>query len=226
MRTVAIDDEPIALTIIEQYSQRFSGIELECFSDPIKGIAEVMRNPPELLLLDIEMGVANGVDVARSLPSTTKLIFTTAYAKFAIDGFELNAVDFLHKPFSYSRFERALHKAKEQIAANKSEQTSSHLTIKSEYQSVQVPINRITYIESMDNYIRIHTLNSTPLQSKMSLKSIYELLPSSQFLRIHKSFVVARCAIQSYNKTAIQLSSPPISVPIGRTYQNDFQEWI
>lgn len=112
MKCIAIDDEPVALSIIRQFCQRSGDIELSVFTDPVEGLKRIKEMQPELVFLDIEMGGINGLDVAGQLPAGTFLVFTTAYAEFAVDGFNLDAVDFLHKPFSYSRFERALEKVK------------------------------------------------------------------------------------------------------------------
>ncbi len=134
MRCVAIDDEPIALSIIEQYCNRLGGIELLTFTDPIEGMERIKLSTPDIVILDIEMGDINGLELARTLPAGVGLIFSTAYAQFAIDGFELNAVDFLHKPFAFSRFERAIQK----VSLLKSINTppDSEITVKVEYHSV------------------------------------------------------------------------------------------
>ena len=105
MKCIAIDDEPMALEILSSFCQRYGNIELTTFNNPISGMDRVRKMKPDLLFLDIEMGDVNGVELARDLPQGTLLIFTTAYAEYALDGFDLNAVDFLHKPFSYGRFE-------------------------------------------------------------------------------------------------------------------------
>lgn len=225
MRCIAIDDEPMALNIISQYCARIGGIELTTFSDPIKGIEQVKSTYPDLLFLDIEMGVANGIEIARSIPSDIKIIFTTAYAQFAIDGFELNAVDFLHKPFSFTRFERAIEKFR-QVINYSNRETEDNITVKVEYQNVKLPLSSIIYIEAMDNYVKINTINSRTTLSQMSMKAIEELLPSDTFFRVHKSFIVARSAIESYNKSVITLKYKQTQIPIGRTYQNSFIEWI
>lgn len=143
---------------------------------------QVRRSRPDILFLDIEMGDLNGVELARDLPPGTLLIFTTAYAQYALDGFELSAVDFLHKPFSYHRFEKAVQKA---IELHKLQQLSAHpsfadesITLKAEYKNVQIKLKDVLYIESMDNYVRIHLTERQCLMSQTSMKSIQELLPA------------------------------------------------
>ncbi len=226
MRCIAIDDEPIALAIIEQYCKRYGDIELKTFSDPMVGIEYVRLHNPDILFLDIEMGGVSGVELARTIPKGINLIFTTAYAQFAIDGFELNAVDFLHKPFAYARFERAVNKAQQQLLVREQPQLESEITVKVEYQNIKIPMGNIHYIEAMDNYIRIHVDGSRPILPQMSMKQIEALLPHDQFMRIHKSYIVARRTISTFNSRNITTSYDNISLPIGRTYQADFGDWI
>lgn len=226
MRCIAIDDEPMALSIISQYCKRYGDIELVTFSDPIVGIEQVRATLPDLLFLDIEMGGVSGVELARTLPKGTNLIFTTAYAQFAIDGFELNAVDFLHKPFAYTRFERAVAKVKQVIANREPDEQGAEIVVKVEYQNVKVSITSIRYVEAMDNYVRIHVDGSRPILSQMSMRSIEGLLPIDQFIRIHKSYIVSRRAIASYTRKQIALKYNDLQLPVGRTYQAEFQSWI
>ncbi len=226
MRCIAIDDEPIALSIIEQYCQRYGGIELVTFTNPIEGMESVKRTMPDLLFLDIEMGGVNGVELARDIPSGVHLIFTTAYAQFAIDGFELNAVDYLHKPFSFVRFERAVERVEQRIKMMERDGADDEITLRVEYQSVRVACRTIEYIEAMDNYVKVMLSTSRCVLSQMSMKSIEEMLPSSQFARVHKSYIISRNAISAYSRTQIRLKRCDVTVPIGRTYQLYFQEWI
>ncbi len=224
MRCVAIDDEPMALAIIEQYCQRRGDIALTTFSNPQEGLNFVADSLPDLLFLDIEMGATNGVEAARSLPDGVMVIFTTAYAQFAIDGFDLNAVDFLHKPFSYTRFERAVSKA--ELRLQRREQSAGdEIVVKIEYQNVRIALSNVIYIESMDNYVRFHMRDSRPMLSQMSLKSIEEMLPGERFMRVHKSFIVSRAYVTAYTKSIVSLRGDA-QLPIGRTYQSEFNSWI
>ncbi|MFR9620789.1 MAG: LytTR family DNA-binding domain-containing protein [Rikenellaceae bacterium] len=234
MRCIAIDDEPIALSVVEQYCSRMGEMELTTFTDPMAGLAAVKQSAPELLFLDIEMGDVHGVTLAKEVPSTTQIIFTTAYSKFAIDGYDLGAVDFLHKPFPYSRFSKAVERAKERISYNKKENeeknindNNEQITVRVEYRNVTIPLAQITHIEAMDNYIRIYTATSqNPIISQMSLKAIASELSSKQFLRIHRSYIVARRWVKSFNKSEITLNASTTKLPIGRIYCDTFLEWI
>ncbi len=226
IRCIAIDDEPIALSIITQYCKRRGDIELTTYTNPMEGVEAVKQTLPDLLLLDIEMGGVNGVELARTIPDGVNLVFTTAYTQFAIDGFELNAVDYLHKPFSFVRFERAIERVEERLRQTKSLAQDDEITLRVEYQSVRISRGDIIYVEAMDNYVRFHLASSRPVVTQTSMKAVEELLPASQFIRIHKSYVVARHSIASYSRSQVELKRVAEMLPIGRTYQASFAEWI
>ena len=196
IRCVAIDDEPIALSIVRRYCERRGGVELETYSSPRIGMRRIEAWRPDIVLLDIEMNGVSGLDLARRLPASCCLIFTTAYAHYALDGFEVNAVDFLHKPYFYERFERALQKAEQWLRMHDllraSESASRQLFLKADYKNVSVAVDAILYVESIDNYVRVHLADGTSVLSKMPLRSIEELLPSEEFVRRHRSFVVQK----------------------------------
>lgn len=221
IKCIAIDDEPMALEIISSFCQRHGNIELTVFTNPIAGIEQVKKIKPNILFLDIEMEDINGRDLARDLPHEVMLIFTTAYAQYALDGFELNAIDFLHKPFPYARFEKAVQKAIElqtlqQLSAQPTF-TDEYITLKVEYKNTNIQLKDILYIESMDNYVRIHLTSQPTLTSQMSLKTLQELLPEEKFIRVHKSFVVPIYRIASYTSKEILLYNG-IKIPVGRSY--------
>lgn len=221
MRCIAIDDEPIALEIIHSYCQRYGDIELMTFTDPIRGMEQVKRLRPDLLFLDIEMGEVNGVELARELPEGVHLVFTTAYSQFAVDGFDLGAIDFLHKPFAYGRFERAVTRSLEQHDLKELELRNhdESITIKVEYRNVTIPLSSIAYVEAMGNYLRIfQSDSSTPILSQMTLKAIEQMLPIEQFIRIHRSFIVSRRAIKSHSRREVELRTHEQVLPIGRLY--------
>ena len=227
MNCIAIDDEPVALSVLAHYCERMGGMELKCYSDPVVGMREVKRAAPDLLFLDIRMGEISGVELAREIPKGTFLVFTTAYAQYAVDGFDLDAVDFLHKPFSYPRFCRAVEKAQQlRTLRELTRQPVSEeeaITVKVEYKNVKIPLREIVYIEAMDNYVRIHLCGARPALSQMSLKSLAELLPAT-FVRIHKSFIVPLHRIAAYTRTSLTLCGSDTTLPIGRAFYPDFIE--
>ena len=221
MKCVAIDDEPMALEIIKNFSERMGDIELETFTNPLVGIEHVKRTHPDLLFLDVKMGEVSGVNLAKEIPQGTMLVFTTAYAQFAIDGFDLNAIDFLHKPFSYSRFEKAVEKVRQSIkllnysAAPPLE--GVEITVKVEYKNVTVRLDSILYIQAMDNYVKIFTVDSRPIITQMSMKSLEAMLPADHFMRVHKSYIVPRHRIESYSRSQLTLTGGT-EIPVGRAY--------
>lgn len=226
MKCLAIDDEPMALEILSSFCQRYGNIELTTFNNPISGMDRVRKMKPDLLFLDIEMGDVNGVELARDLPQGTLLIFTTAYAEYALDGFALNAVDFLHKPFSYGRFEKAVQKAFELHALQQLSAspvfTEESITLKVGYKSTNVKLKDILYIESMDNYVRIYLPERQCIMSQTSMKNIQELLPEGKFTRVHKSFLVPVHRIASHTSKEITLYGG-IRIPVGRSYSKELK---
>lgn len=228
MRCIAIDDEPIALSIISRFCERKGGITLTSFADPHLGLKSIEETKPVLVFLDIEMNDVSGLAIAKSLPKDCHLIFTTAYANYALEGFELNAVDFLHKPFSYSRFERAVDKVQRIIEAKSLKQDSSRLdrkiVVKVEYKSVAITLSEIVYIESMDNYVKIHRTFGRSIISQISLKNILGMLPCDEFTRIHKSYIASLSKVSSFTKRQIGLINDTITIPVGRIYADHVEQ--
>lgn len=225
MRCVAIDDEPIALSIISRYCELRGGVTLETYSSPRLGMQRIVEWKPDIVFLDIEMNGISGIELSRKLPPSCCLIFTTAYAHYALDGFEVNAVDFLHKPYFYERFNRAMQKAEQWLRMhdllNVSESSARQLLLKSEYKNVTVSIDTILYIESIDNYIKIHSTDGKSLLSKIPLRTIEEQLPQDEFIRIHRSFIVPRKRIEKFSRTEVILTKTSKSLPIGKKYADD-----
>ena len=217
---IAIDDEPIALSIIEEFCQRHGGLELRTFSEPQAGLEEIRRTKPDIVFLDIEMGEVNGLEIARQLPQPCCFIFTTAYTEYAVDGFNLAAADFLHKPFSYDRFSRAVERAILRVEFIRNKQQARSIVVKQEYDNVLIPIAEIVYIEAMENYVKIYRDTGVCTVSRMSLKSLVELLPAGDFVRIHRSYVVAKGKVQSFSKQRVLLA-PDVEIPVGRLYAEE-----
>lgn len=222
MRCIAIDDEPIALKILQNFCDRRGGINLETYSSPRVGMRRIADTRPDIVFLDIEMSGTSGIELARELPEGTCLIFTTAYAQYAVDGFDVNAVDFLHKPYFYARFARAIDKAEEwikmQAAVVAARSTSAKILLKSGYKNVFVPVDEILYAEAMENYVKVHMSDHTTIISQIALRSIEEMLPADSFVRVHRSFLVSRAAVTSFSRTSVTLSGVSEPIPIGRKY--------
>ncbi|WP_240513744.1 LytTR family DNA-binding domain-containing protein [Prevotella sp. P3-122] len=215
------------MEIVRRYCERSGGIELQTYSSPRSGMQRIREWQPDVVLLDIEMSGTSGIELARQLPTSCCLIFTTAYAQYALEGFEVNAVDFLHKPFFYERFERAMQKARQWVRMHDllrtSESAVRQLLLKSDYKTISVSIDTILYIESIDNYVKVHLADGTSMLSKIPLHIVEGQLPQGEFIRIHRSFLVARCRIARFSKTEIILEKDGKALPIGRKYMDNLK---
>ncbi|MDE6117004.1 MAG: LytTR family DNA-binding domain-containing protein [Duncaniella sp.] len=222
IRCVAIDDEPLALDVIAKFCERIGNVELSTFSDPTEGLEFIKRTRPDIAFLDIEMENINGLTIASQLPTGTCFIFTTAYLNYALEGFNLDAVDYLHKPFPYARFETAFQKAIRRVEYNRTSTAGQprSITVKQEYSNVTIPLDDILYIEAMEGYSKIFRQSGKCVISRVILKNICALLPEKDFLRIHRSYVVPVSKIKTYTRQELTLSSG-ISLPIGRQYSSD-----
>ncbi len=228
LRCVAIDDEPPALVLLKEYVSRIPAIEmLETFDDAVSG-AEFLRNTSvDILFIDINMPDITGIDLVRSLTVKPLIIFTTAYKKFAFEGFELEAVDYLLKPISFTRFSKSVQKAismhQKTVPAKSSDPL--YLFVRSEYRMLKLDIETIEYIEGLEDYIRIHLLHAKPVMTLMTLKAVLEKLPPEKFKRVHRSYIVSVDKVVSiHNKKATLVSSKEL--PISDTYQDFINEWM
>lgn len=219
IRCVAIDDEPLALDVIDKFCQRIGGIELSTFSDPVQGLEMIRKDKPSIAFLDIEMENITGLDIASQLPEETCFIFTTAYLNYAMEGFELDAVDYLHKPFAFSRFKTAFARAMRRLGIEDTEDSRSIL-VKHEYSNVSIPLSDILYIEAMEGYVKIYREGDECTISRVILKNIGSQLPEKDFIRIHRSFIVGRSKIKSFNKREVNLKNG-MKLPVGRQYSAD-----
>lgn len=222
-KCIAIDDEPLALRVISEFCKRRGDLELRTFDDPMLGAQAIEREQPDIIFLDIEMNDVSGLDIAKSIPKHSILIFSTAFAEYAVDGFDLNATDFLHKPFAYSRFTQAIERAIESIETRKRAEvngdTAPKIVVKSDYKNITIYLKDILYFESMENYVKIYTVNNEVIMTIATLKSISCQLPDSDFIRVHKSYIVARSKIKSFDSKVLTLKHlAGVKLPIGRSY--------
>lgn len=218
IKCVAIDDEPLALEVIDKFCRRLGGIELRTFRDPAHGLDAVISGNPDIVFLDIEMDGLNGLQIASRLPQGTCFIFTTAYLRYALEGFDLDAVDFLHKPFSFSRFQTAFSKALRRLGLDRLPAAPQCITVRQEYSNISLPLDDILYIEAVEGYAKFFRASGGDcVISRMLLKNILPLLPPDHFLRIHRSFIVSRSKIRSYSKQEVTLTDGT-TLPVGRKY--------
>lgn len=223
MKCVAIDDEPIALSIIKEYCQRYGNIDLHTFTSPVEGMEKIKEYNPDVVFLDIEMNSHNGIDLAKQLQKNICVIFTTAYSQYALDGFNVDAVDFLHKPIFYPRFEQAMQKVKRFLSHADELHPDSILTLKVEHQNVIVKLSEICYMEAMDNYIKIYRKNLQAVVTQMTMKEMESRLPKDKFIRLHRSYIVPIYDIEKYSTGQIYLRDIPQSIPIGRKYSEQYK---
>ncbi len=218
IKCVAIDDEPIALSIIKEYCNRHGDLELLCFTSPVAGMECIRATRPDIVFLDIELTSHNGVALARELPPSTCLIFTTAYANYALEGFNVNAVDFLHKPIFYPRFLQAMEKAKRHLSYREPEAPEANITLRADYKTVVVSLRDIMVIEAMDNYVKIYRKDLPTLMPQMTMKELEAMLPAEGFLRIHRSYIIALPYVEKFSNRKVHLRGFPRPIPAGRKY--------
>lgn len=225
---VAIDDEPLALELIRSYVARMPEVQLlGVFEDAISGIEYLTRKNPDLVFLDINMPDISGIELAKALKEKPMIIFTTAHKQFAFDGFELEAVDYLLKPIDFDRFSKAVYKAidiKKYKASVSSVQEEPVIYVHSEYRMIRIVLKDVEYIESMEDYIKIHLSNDKPVLTLMSLKKVLEMLPEQQFKRIHRSYIIPVSRIRSVQNKKVQLSN--VLLPIGESYLEQVKVWL
>ncbi len=222
IKCIAIDDEPIALSIIQEYCKNYGEVDLETYTSPIAGMERIKSVCPDIVFLDIEMNSHNGVTLARELPAGTCLIFTTAYSQYALDGFNVDAIDFLHKPIFYPRFERAMEKAIKWLGRKEDKPQREIITLKVEHKNVVVDIDDITFIEAMDNYVKVFRRGLPMVLSQITMKDMESILPADRFNRVHRSFIVSLNAIDKFSNRKIYLLNSDRTIPVGRKYIDTF----
>ncbi|PZP45820.1 MAG: DNA-binding response regulator [Pseudopedobacter saltans] len=224
MKCVIIDDEPLALELMQAYVKQNKELELVGkFTDALLGKDFLHNNSVDLLFLDIQMPDITGLQLFESLSEKPLAIFTTAYSNFAVQGFDLDAVDYLVKPFSMDRFNRAVAKAKELFdIRNNPSSESEFMYVKYDYQWNKIFFKDVNYIEALDDYIRIFNNENRSVLVHLSMKAVMEKLPEDKFIRVHRSFIVAVDRIQRWNKNALTVLDR--EVPISVTYQKQVQD--
>lgn len=225
IKAIAIDDEPLALKIIEHFCKQVDFIELEkTFTKTDEALKHIKKFPVDLLFLDIQMPGKNGIDFYRQLNNEVMVIFTTAYSEYAVEGFNINALDYLLKPFSQERFMQAAEKAKKEVNGRKNTIEHNHLLIRADYKLHRIEFEDIMLIEGLDDYIRIHLKNKSVITARLSMKGILEKLPPALFIRVHRSYIIPIKKVKTlYNKT-IQIED--FVIPIGDTYKDEVNKHL
>lgn len=225
IKAIAIDDEPLALKIIEHFCKQTDFIELDkTFTKTDEALKHIKKFPVDLLFLDIQMPGKNGLDFYRQLDGDVMVVFTTAFSEYAVEGFNINALDYLLKPFSQERFMQAAEKAKKEMQSKKNTLDHTHLLIRADYKLNRIEYDDIMLIEGLDDYIRIHLKNKTAITARLSMKSILEKLPAAMFIRVHRSYIVPVKKVKSFYNKTIQIED--FVIPIGDTYKEEVNKYF
>ena len=231
IRCIAIDDEPLALKQIADYINKTPFLELAGTCDSAFKAIEILDNTlVDLMFVDINMPDLSGMDFVKTLENPPLIVFVTAYSEYAIEGFRVDAIDYLLKPVSYGDFLKSANKVKAWFEAlqNKPAEVTSNkdfLFIKSEYKILRINFDDIKYIEAMNEYIRIHLINSKPVMTQLRMKSIEDQLPEDRFMRVHRSFIVNLSKISVIERNRI-IFDGAVYIPVSEQYKSKFQNYI
>jgi DNA-binding LytR/AlgR family response regulator len=221
-KCLVVEDEPLAQNVLKKYIEDHPSLELAAICDNALDAQQVLTaQPVSLLFLDINLPRLSGISFLKTLPHPPLVIFTTAYAEFAVEGFELDAVDYLVKPFSFERFLKAINKAMEKLqrpAPANAASVPASIFIRADKKVYQVNLDEILYLESLDDYVKVITTQTSYLVND-TLKSLLEELPASQFIRVHKSYAIAKNKIVFFEGNYVKIGATDI--PIGASYREE-----
>lgn len=219
IKAIAIDDEPIALKVIENFCHEIETITLEkTFGNAEEGLKYLKKFPTDIIFLDIEMPNLNGIDLYKQIKQNTLVIFITSRPDYAVEGFNLNALDYLLKPFTFERFKQATDKARDYFASNNNQKTQ-HIFVRADYSLQKIMLDDITCIEALDDYLKIYINQQKTIVARMTMKAMLEKLPKTDFLRVHRSFIVPIKKVESLRNKTLQLGDKKI--PVGNSYEEE-----
>jgi two-component system, LytTR family, response regulator len=228
MNCIIVDDEPLAQDILESYIEKIPDLCLaaKC-KNAYEAAAALQEHKIDLMFLDIEMPDITGTQFLAGLAEKPMVVFTTAYPNYAIEGFELNALDYLLKPISPDRFLKSVQKAKDthkQKNPAPKQDEPTYIFVKAEYQTVKIQLHDIMYIEGLKDYVKIYTRSQGMIMTLMNLKGIHSRLPQNEFIRVHRSFIVPLSSIEKIDRSRIVIKDKRI--PIGESYKDEFNKLI
>lgn len=225
LHCIIVDDEPAALNLVKSYVEKTSFLELKgSFHNPVEALSFANEHNVPLLFLDINMPDLSGLSLSKMLKPEARVIFTTAYDQYAIEGYKVSAIDYLLKPFSYEEFLAAALKAQDHFKPEKAaDQGTDHIYVKADYKLQKVVFEDLLYIEGMKDYVRFHFRDGNKIMSLMSMKSLEEALPES-FLRVHRSYIVHLEAIELVERNRIVIGKEYI--PVAEKYRGIFKEYL
>ena len=231
IKVVAIDDEPLALQLVKGYIEKTPFLELAgAFDNPVDAVVYIRSSEVDIVLLDIQMPDITGTELARVISGGPKIIFTTAYEKYALEGFRLDAVDYLLKPFSYAEFLKAVQKAQKLIELETKQLPSleiknDFLFIKSDYKIRRINFSEINYIEGLRDYVKIFlTEEKKPVLSLSTMKALESRLPEDRFMRVHRSFIVNLEKVKVIDRNRIVFGE--VRIPVTDQYKDNFQKFL
>jgi DNA-binding LytR/AlgR family response regulator len=227
IKAVAIDDEPLALQVMKAFCSKVEYIDLQkTFTDTKEALRYLKQYPVDLLFLDIRMPGMSGIELYKAVSQNCMVIFTTAFSEYAVEGFNLQAIDYLVKPIELARFRQATDKAYEYYKHlnNQGDKQEKALYVRSEYSLVKIPYENILYIEGLDNYVKIHQTTGKYVMVRMSMKAMQEKLPESEFIRVHRSYIIPLAKVQSVRNRVITIGSNEI--PIGTNYVESTEQLL
>jgi DNA-binding LytR/AlgR family response regulator len=222
LKAIALDDEPPALKVLGSLCKRNSNINLvQTFTKPSEATSFLQNNAVDLIFLDINMPTISGIDFFKSIPQPIMLIFTTAFSEFALEGFNLQAIDYLLKPITPERFEQACQKAllyyEKILSTQEEENIPEYLQIRADYSLHQIAFEDIILVEALDDYVKIHCTTGKPIVARMTLKNLQLKLPEKLFIRVHKSYIISFNKIKALRNKVVYL--PNFEIPLGPTYE-------
>jgi len=221
IRAIAIDDEPPALDILASYCKKTDLVQLDkTFTGPSAALEYLDRFPVDLLFLDINMPSLSGIDLYKQIRQQPMVIFTTSYSEYAVESYNLNAVDYLLKPFTFERFLQAVEKAVIVHRQQQAEGRRQWLVLRADYSLFRIALPDILFIEGLDNYLKIHLSDQQPVVVRMTMKALQEKLPASEFARVHRSYIVPLRKIQAVRNKLITIADKEI--PLGTSYEKEF----
>lgn len=222
LKAIAVDDEPLALEVIENYCGRIDLVSLErTFIHPNEALKYLNKFQVDLVLVDINMSALNGMELAKSLKQSTRVIFTTAYTEFAVQAFEINAIDYLVKPFSFDRFKTAVEKVR---ITNTSPVQTDHFFIRANYKLHKIVFTDLLLIEGLDDYVRLHLENNEKITARISMKELLKRLPENLFIRVHRSYIIPVSRIGSIQNNTIRVGE--FVIPIGKNYKPELSRFL
>lgn len=223
MNAIAIDDEPLALKVIQSLCDKSECVNLQkTFTQPNEALRHLRKFPTDLIFCDIQMPAMTGINLVKSLQQNTMVIFTTAFSEYAAISYELNAIDYLLKPINQKRFTQAITKAQEyfEFISKKDQSSVKDIYVRADFSLVKIPVADILYIEGLADYLKIHIKDRKSIVARMPMKDMMEKLPSADFIRVHRSFILPFSKIEAVRGKTIFINDQEF--PIGKTYVDEF----